>query len=380
MHASVGGYNMGSAASYTSGSLYYASDGNVFRDQELLFSCKSHVNRVMALPLRGVLATCSDGSIHIYSDGERKSTSIGSSVSAVCCSEEGVLFVSGVLDGKVYAFDNDFVPIPLDLDVSPLKVTALHAMDIGNRILLLMGCTDSSLHVLSVARTPSSPLSINDRLVLEGHANWISCMDHRGTTFATASLDKTIRVWSLQRRQEGSSSLQELVRKKRHIQLDNNEDPFEVCQSALLVGHEGAVHHCSFVPSGRLLTAAADRSIILWDVDEGVSIWQLGDCSGGQLGASVGVDHSIGFHWAHFDEERDVVVAGQSGGSIQKWVNKNPVPPLTGHFGAVESVTWLSNRSVAVCRCGSDDSCLADSEGRWNGKSAGNQLINEYQW
>ena len=343
MHVSVGGYNMGSVASYVAGSLYYGSDRNVFKDQQLLFSCTSHVNRVKVCPIRGILATCADGSIYCYKDKEYKSLCIGSSVSAVCYSKDGILFASGVLNGKVYAFNNDLIPLSLNLDVSPLKVTALHTIDINSHLLLLMGCTDSTLHVLSIARASPTELSIVDKLVLEGHTNWISCIDHHNTTFASASLDKTIRVWSLQKQQAKINSLQEIVVKKRHIQLGSKEDSFEVCQLALLVGHEAAVHHCNFTKCDVLLTAAADRSVIMWNVEEGVSMSQVGDCSGGQLGASVGADHSIGFHWAHFDEKNNMILAGQSGGSIQKWMNGHPVPPLTGHFGAVESVAWLSN-------------------------------------
>lgn len=343
MHVSVGGYNMGSVASYVAGSLYYGSDKNVIKDQRLLFSCKSHVNRVKVCPIRGILATCADGAIYRYKDTECKSVCIGSSVSAVCHSKDGLLFASGVLNGKVHAFSSDFIPLPFNVDVSPLKVTALHVIDTDSHLLLLIGCTDSTLHLLSISRLNPTELDIVDELVLEGHTNWISCIDHHNTTFATTSLDKTIRVWSLQGQHMNQDSLQEIIVKKRHIQLDNKKDSFEVCQSALLIGHEAAVHYCNFIKDDLLLTAAADRSIILWNVEEGVSISQIGDCSGGQLGASVGADHSIGFHWAHFDEEESMILAGQSGGSIQRWINGHPIPPLTGHFGAVESVAWLSN-------------------------------------
>lgn len=65
-----------------------------------------------------------------------------------------------------------------------------------------------------------------------------AAFSHDGQLVAAGSLDRTIRVWSVE-------TGEELVR---------------------LEGHEEAVYTLAFAPDGRLATGSMDRSIRLWDV------------------------------------------------------------------------------------------------------------------
>lgn len=359
MHCVAGGYNLGSVADIRDGKVLYGSGPNVLESGQVIYAAPANISYVRYASLSNekyVLAASVNGSIAVVSRDKCTTTCIGSAVSAIDFLDDQsnlamLIVASGVAQGCLCAWsfsqDRELRPIPISLDYSPRKVTALHLMRHSDKHLLLyVATTDNLLHAYSLS--DDGAMSINDHVVLDGHLNWIVSIASCGPLLATASLDRTIRTWSLSLDGAGGL-LDELVPKKRH--LVSNGSRLGIIQSALLVGHEAAVHHVHFTDSGLLVSASADRSTIIWS--DGEAKVQVGDTSGGQLGASVGADHSTGFYWANVSADAaahyGVLHAGQSGGSIQRWQSTDangssaPLSPITGHFGSVECIDWLAD-------------------------------------
>lgn len=391
MHCVAGGYNLGSVADVREGRVLYGSGPNVLEAGQVVYSAPGNISHVRCASLSSsnyVLAASVSGSMAVVGRDRCLSVCIGSAVSAIDFltdqSNSSMLIVaSGVARGRVHAWsfspdDDELRPLPVSLDYSPRKITALHLMRHNDRHLLLyVATTDNLLHAYHLS---DDEMSITDHVVLDGHLNWIVSIASRGSLLATASLDLTVRTWSLS--PDGAGDLlEELIPRKRHLTCSNTRLTF--VQSALLVGHEAAVHHVHFTDNGLLVSASADRSIISWR--DGEAKAQIGDMSGGQLGASVGADHSTGFYWANASADAgvdcNVLHAGQSGGSIQRWQGADGSPtllsPITGHFGSVESIDWLADD--ILLSAGHDQTTrawrLLPSRQPWSNGSQKQQLV-----
>lgn len=105
-----------------------------------------------------------------------------------------------------------------------------------------------------------------------------------GSAVATASLDRTVKIWSTQ---TGAliSSLEGTTRfafagwfspdGARLITISDNDSAklWDVATGTLLVsydGHKGDIRDVVFSPDGRVLTISRDRTVKLWDETPGV--------------------------------------------------------------------------------------------------------------
>ncbi|MFD9880118.1 AAA family ATPase [Streptomyces alboflavus] len=150
---------------------------------------------------------------------------------------------------------------------------------------------------------------------LTGHGSWVSTavFSPDGTTLASASDDGTIRLWDVR-------------------------DPHRPRPLGKPVtGHGGTVYLLAFSPDGRTLASASeDHTVGLWDVRRPSRPKALGSLTG----------HTAAVRSVAFSPDGRTLAAGGDNGTIRLWDTAEPRRPkpigrvLTGHKDTVHSVAF----------------------------------------
>ncbi len=164
---------------------------------------------------------------------------------------------------------------------------------------------------------------------LTGHTSWVSSavFSPDGSTLATASDDGTIRLWN--------------VRDPSHPRPLGSP----------VTGHGGAIYLVAFSPDGRTLASASeDHTVRLWNVDDTSRPKALGALTG----------HTAAVRSVAFSPDGRTLAAGGDNGTTRLWDTTDPRHPkpidkvLTGHTSTVHSVAFSPDgRTLATG--GSDD-------------------------
>lgn len=280
--------------------------------------------------------------------------------------------------------------LPLDIAISTLPGTL-------DRFVLAFALTEKRLQIwqgsLSSFATDSEADGFTKAITLEGHEDWIRCLDFafhgdEDLMLASGSQDGYIRLWRFSRDLQASTTssteqntaedelnddmLDEFERKmqgetvgpsrqlstKAHLLRvqggGDGEQPIDLSVSleALLIGHEGWVTNVHWSPSElypnsapRLLSTSADNSMIIWSTEPTTSIWTSGQRFGEIGGRGLGL---FGGVWAVGETNVSVVANGWNGG-IHRWTTERALleeadwlPDIapTGHALAVKGIQW----------------------------------------
>uniref|UniRef100_A0A5K3FRM8 Elongator complex protein 2 n=1 Tax=Mesocestoides corti TaxID=53468 RepID=A0A5K3FRM8_MESCO len=238
----------------------------------------------------------------------------------------------------------------------------------GPMVLLFVGMTTGGLDVWIVKPDAWEP---SHAATLRGHTDWLTCVDcvkmypteddaasgvsgHHALV-ATGSQDNHIRVWHIQLF-EGAQKLS--GEKGAQLALPA---PFSATHRLLarlesvIAGHDNWVtglawSPVSWTPSSRpqLLSSSRDKSLIIWAPsrplfsqspgprgDDDLDMW-LEQARFGTVGGNL-----LGYHgcaWGNYNNE---VFGHGFWGDLSIWSTESePRITLTGHFGAVTSLSW----------------------------------------
>ncbi|MFD9332537.1 AAA family ATPase [Streptomyces sp. NPDC060065] len=150
---------------------------------------------------------------------------------------------------------------------------------------------------------------------LTGHTSWVSSavFSPDGSTLATAADDGTIRLWD--------------VREPSHPRPLGTP----------LTGHDGTIYLITFSPDGHTLASASeDHTVGLWDVRDPSRPKKLGALTG----------HTDAVRSVAFSPDGRTVAAGGDDNTVRLWNTADPRHPvrigtvLTGHTSLVHSVAF----------------------------------------
>eukprot|EP00842_Homolaphlyctis_polyrhiza_P005820 jgi/Hompol1/6239/HPOL_004898-RA len=245
-----------------------------------------------------------------------------------------------------------------------MMALALAYLPASQAPILLAGGTDMKLHV-HVRPTSSEPFQ--HMLSLQGHSDWIRSIQIATFTntheedqqskhkfndgdliIASASQDRHIRIWRSTLAEAASS---DTLSTKAHL-IKVSDQSFAFMFDALLMGHDDWVHSVSWQPSNfkgkyhyaivpmALISASADKSIMLWEPDEHSDSWvyraRLGEVGG----------TSLGFYGALLSPSGELILSNGYNGALHIWKHSSkrtewhPVIGISGHESSIESLSW----------------------------------------
>ena len=258
---------------------------------------------------------------------------------------------------------------------TPLSL-ALHRLPTAKDLVLAVAGTKNAVQVYVSSRTQD----FCHQATLTGHEDWIQAIaitkerssEGSDLLLATASQDKYIRLWRITKREYKSKSTngdvlatfeQTLSNKAR--MLEASQYTYAVTFEALLLGHDDWIYTMSWRLDNKqlsLLSASADNSIAIWQLEESSGVWvcttRLGEISA-QKGSTTATGSTGGFWIGLWSPNGNTLVSlGRTGswrlwnydGNQDRWVQG---VGISGHTKSVADVAW-SKESSFLLSTGSD--------------------------
>ncbi|KAJ3177298.1 Elongator subunit elp2 [Geranomyces variabilis] len=257
---------------------------------------------------------------------------------------------------------------------------------------LISGGTDNKLTVFT-----SSDAKFAKAVVLQGHSDWIRSVEIATYTsdvvdenqhfregdlmVASASQDKYIRIWKISKASDNTgkpaaddfnaqmmSALAEAgldegamqLSTKAHlmeVQASSSKHTYSVMFDALLMAHDDWVHSVNWQPAilhltrtlvasaksyaqpMSLISASADKSIMIWRPDSASEAW-VNQVRLGEVGGST-----LGYYGARFSPDGQFVIANGYNGAINVWSQTSatewsPRVALSGHTAPIKDLQW----------------------------------------
>lgn len=243
---------------------------------------------------------------------------------------------------------------------------ALHSLDAARGLVLAVAGTKGIVQVY-IALADGF---FNYQCSLTGHEGWIRSLAISRETespesdllLASASQDKYIRLWRISRcGQESKDDVKDLIRplgktlsNKAH-KIMFVDVSYDITFEALLLGHEDWIYNVAWRLDGnrlRLLSASADSSLAIWQLEEGSGVWvpttRLGEISA-QKGSTTATG-STGSYWIGlWSFSGDTLVSLGKTGSWRlwnydrkrsRWVQGTGI---SGHTKHVADIAWSKN-------------------------------------
>lgn len=281
------------------------------------------------------------------------------------------IFVSGSADAtvKVWKINKSYQIVLIQtIQTNPRffpLALALSTIGLAKDLILAVAGTKSFIQIF-VAQYGEN---FDYQATLTGHEGWIRSLDfirekkegRDDILLASASQDKYIRLWRIRHSDENSllaelcltvsDSFGKPLSNKAHW-LKTPQSSYSLTFEALLLGHEDWIYHVSWHTDGnkhRLLSASADSSLAIWEVDKESGIWvctiRLGEINE-QKGATTATGSTTGGFWIGlWSSCGDNVVSLGRTGSWRLWNydrDRNHWDQKVGVNGHTKSLTGVS--------------------------------------
>lgn len=253
---------------------------------------------------------------------------------------------------------------------TPLSL-ALHRLPNSGDLVLAVAGTKNAVQVYVSSRNSN----FCHQATLTGHEDWIQAIaitkerpiEDSDLLLATASQDKYIRLWRITRRETKSNStngdvlatFEQTLSNKAHM-LEASQYSYALTFEALLLGHDDWIYTLSWRLDNnqlRLLSASADNSIAIWQLEESSGVWvcttRLGEISA-QKGSTTATGSTGGFWIGLWSPNGNTLVSlGRTGswrlwnydGNQDRWVQG---VGIGGHTKSVADVAWSREGSFLV--------------------------------
>ncbi|GLC68494.1 hypothetical protein PLESTF_000698500, partial [Pleodorina starrii] len=336
------------------------------------------------------------------------------SVRAIDFSGDGTLLATGGNDRTVRLWA---VPSKvMDEPISPFLVLSGHTdvircvafSPVASSRLMASASEDRTVRLWHVA--PAGQGTSRLHCELRGHDSWVICcaFSSHGQRIATASLDKTVRIWSSSNGEQQlvlhghSSGVTSVAFSPDSMTLvsggaDNSVRQWNARtgqQLAMMQGHIGQIASVAYSPSGHAVASgAADATIRLWDATRGQQISgvqgdvgsfqtvavspddkfvssssddnviRLWDMNTGKQNAVLQGHTSwivgVCFGYQEFDTDGDphlMLASCSDDCSVRVWdcETSECVRELRGHTGSVRAVAWESLKWNYIASAGND--------------------------
>lgn len=299
-----------------------------------------------------------------------------------------LIIVSTSADGtlKVWKENNEGVwSVFQDIRIGSqlIETIALTSLPKSNIPLLAFGTVDNNVKVYTAS---TSTHQFEHVATLTGHEDWIRCLSFATTDegeilLASGSQDKRIRLWRFTRikgkiqdrpkKLDPAKLLSELyeteegdiINWSQHgTSFPIGEDySYNITLESVILGHEDRVYSVKWIPTTkvdgkkrqqmRLLSASMDRSMVVWEPDQGSGVW----IEAARVG-EIGGNH-LGFFGCLYGPEGRYILGHGYNGAFQLWEqvfdeegeeNWEPRPTISGHFEAVMDISWDPKKNYFV--------------------------------
>ncbi|KAL8830430.1 MAG: hypothetical protein Q9191_001428 [Dirinaria sp. TL-2023a] len=365
-----------------SGLLAYGSDRNIALWDPLVFLNPARVIGIAYCVdrMKRGIAGSADKTIRIWKNQRGLSKVFqevssleghASSVNCLCAIPQQELVVSGSADGTLKVWRLNLLQegfgaiLVQNIQVGPqLLPLALASSDfgIGGDSILTAAGTNGIVQVYTAGYGARFQL----QATLAGHHSWVRGLaitkekdqPDSDILLASASQDKYIRLWRLYRVESLTdnslrmkSSLLTSLSNKSH-RLQTSHGTYALTLEALLLGHEDWIYTVQWRRKEgclQLLSASADNSLAIWQVEEDSGIWvcstRLGEISS-QKGSTTATGSSGGFWIGLWSPDGDSVVSLGKTGSWRLWHYDSvsdhwtPISGISGHICSITGIAW----------------------------------------
>lgn len=253
---------------------------------------------------------------------------------------------------------------------TPLSL-ALHSLPTSEDLVLAAAGTKNVVQIYVSSKTRD----FRHQAILTGHEDWIQAIaitkenssEDSDLLLATASQDKYIRLWRITKREKKPNStngdllasFEQTLSNKAHM-LEASQYTYAITFEALLLGHDDWIYTISWRLDDkqlRLLSASADNSIAIWQLEESSGVWvcttRLGEISA-QKGSTTATGSTGGFWIGLWSPNGNTLVSLGRTGSWRLWsydTNQDRWVQgvgISGHTKSVADVAWSKEGSFLV--------------------------------